>query len=324
MKASGIVGVTRRLPSPVIQHLQSNFETILNDSDEPLSRIELLEMAADVDGLLCTVTDKIDAELINHPNRRFKMIANFGAGVDHIDLAAAQAGAVSVSNTPDQLTGATADLTIALILMTVRGLGEAERKLRAGEWRGWAPDDIYGHDLSGKALGIIGLGRIGMAVAKRAAIGLGLRVTYFSRRPPDQDRDRRLEIVPSRSLEELLHGSDIISLHLPADAANRHLLNRDRLALIPRGGYLINTSRGSLVDTLALIEQLKAGRLAGAGLDVYENEPRIHPELMTLPNIVLLPHAGSATVETRIAMGLRAAANLQAFFAGDRLLDPVV
>ena len=236
--------------------------------------------------------------------------------------AAARAARVVVTNTPDQLTEATADLTLGLMLMTLRRLGEGERRLRGGEWTGWGPTDFLGHDLHGKSLGLVGFGRIGQAVARRAALGFGMTVRFLTRtRRPASELPSF--VVQSSSMDALLAESEILSLHLPATAESRHLIDEARLRQMPRGSWLINTARGTIVDEAALVTVLRDGHLAGAGLDVFEREPEVSAGLMTLPNVVLLPHMGSATVAAREAMGLRAVANLVAFFSGQPVLDPV-
>jgi lactate dehydrogenase-like 2-hydroxyacid dehydrogenase len=253
---------------------------------------------------------------------RTRILANFGVGVNHIALEAARQAGVVVTNTPDQLTDATADLTMGLMLMTLRRLGEGERRLRAGHWTGWGPTDFLGHDLHGRRLGLIGFGRIGQAVARRASLGFGMSVQFMTR------SRWAAEDIPSfatqaESLESLLADAEVVSLHLPATAESHHLLSEERLRQMRRGAWLINTARGTVVDEAARVPVLDEGHLAGAGRDVFEQEPEVSAGLLNLPGVVLLPHMGSATVAAREAMGLRAVENLLAFFAGQPLLDPV-
>jgi len=310
------------MPDRVIAALAAHCEVVGGRDDTPASQEELAAMLGTADGVLCTVTDSLPAAIFATTPVRARILANFGIGVNHIDLAAARAARVVVTNTPDQLTEATADLTLGLMLMTLRRLGEGERRLRGGEWTGWGPTDFLGHDLHGKSLGLIGFGRIGQAVARRAALGFGMTVRFLTRtRRPASELPSF--VVQSSSMDALLAESEILSLHLPATAESRHLIDEARLRQMPRGSWLINTARGTIVDEAALVTVLRDGHLAGAGLDVFEREPEVSAGLMTLPNVVLLPHMGSATVAAREAMGLRAVANLVAFFSGQPVLDPV-
>jgi glyoxylate reductase len=270
------------------------------------------------DVLATSVRDRIDAGLIAEAGERLRLIANFGAGTDNIDLPAARARGIAVANTPDVLTEDTADLVMALILIGPRRLGEGERNLRAGLWRGWGPTDQLGASLTGKALGIVGLGRIGRAVARRAR-AFGMTVHYHNRRPA-ADCDARYW----PDLDAMLSAMDVVSLNAPYGPETHHLIDRRRLALMRGDSWLINAARGGLVDEEALIEALAAGRIAGAGLDVYPNEPEVDPRLLDLPNLVLLPHLGSATLESRTAMGEKVLANIAAFAEGRELPDRVV
>jgi glyoxylate reductase len=309
--------VTRRLPATVEAKLAAAFDVELNAADAPFGRDRLRAAMTRCDVLAPTVTDRIDAELIGGSGQRLKLIANFGAGTDNIDLDAARKRGIAVANTPDVLTEDTADLVLALILMGPRRLGEGERALRSGRWRGWAPTDQLGRSLGGKALGIIGMGRIGRAVARRAG-ALGMAIHYYNRRPVEGAEAR---FWPD--LDAMLAAMDVISLNAPYGPETHHLVDRRRLALMRRDSWLINAARGGLVDQEALIEALTAGRIAGAGLDVYPNEPEIDPRLLALPNVVLLPHLGSATLETRTAMGEKVLANIAAFAEGRPLPDQV-
>ncbi|HEX5726020.1 MAG TPA: D-glycerate dehydrogenase [Longimicrobiaceae bacterium] len=275
---------------------------------------------ADAEALLCLLTDRVDAALLERAPR-LRVVANAVVGHEHVDLAACRARGIVVTNTPDVLTDATADLTWALLLATVRRLPQAERSLRAGEFHGWGFWDYLGGDLAGATLGVFGMGRIGRAVARRAG-AFGMRVAYHSRTrlPPEEERALGAEWM---ELDALLAASDVLTLHAPLTPATRHAIGRAALGRMKPGSYLVNTARGPLVDEAALAEALRAGRLAGAGLDVYEHEPRVEPALLDLPNVVLLPHVGSATRETRTRMAVLAARNAHAVLTGRPPLTPV-
>ena len=309
--------VTRKLPDAVEARLAERFDVELNRSDIPFDRDRLSEAMSRCDVLAPSVRDRIDAGLIAAAGQGLRLIANFGAGTDNIDLAAAQARGIAVTNTPDVLTEDTADLVMALLLMTLRRLGEGEANLRAGRWTGWGPTDQLGRSLSGKALGIVGMGRIGTAVARRAR-AFGMPVHYHNRRPVDGD-----EAAYWPELDPMLAAMDVISLNAPYGPQTHHLIDARRLALMKPGAWLINAARGNLVDEEALIEALAQGAIAGAGLDVYPDEPWVAPRLLELPNVVLLPHLGSATLESRTAMGEKVLANLIAFAEGRDLPDQV-
>lgn len=321
--ARPVVVVTRRLPAAVEEALAREFEVRLNPEDRPLSASELQEALRCADALLPTVTDRLTAEVLAAEPLRARMIANFGVGFNHIDVEAAKRRGIAVSNTPDVLTDATADLAMTLLLMVARRAGEGERHVRAGAWTGWRPTHMLGRMVSGKTLGLIGMGRIARAVAQRARHGFGMRVLFTDPYPPPPEVVRALGAEPRESVEAVLEESDFVSLHCPATPETRHLINAERLARMKRTAYLINTARGDVVDEQALVEALRAGRLAGAGLDVYEREPQIAPALLGMENVVLLPHLGSATEETRVAMGMRALENLRLYFAGAPLRDRV-
>lgn len=313
--------VTRRLPAAVEAALAERFEVQCDPDDRPLSAEALRRAVASADALLPTVTDRLDAEVFAEATGRCRVIANFGVGVNHIDLAAAARAGCIVTNTPDVLTDDTADLALLLMLAVLRGAGAGERRLRAGAWDGWGPTRDLGRRLSGKTLGIVGFGRIGQAVARRAMHGFGMRVLAWSRRRPTAETLDGVTWV--EDLDALLPAIDVLSLHTPGSATTRHLLDARRLALLPAHAVLVNTARGDVVDEGALVEALAAGRLAGAGLDVYEREPVVHPGLLTREDVVLLPHLGSATVESRVAMGMRALENLVAVFDGRAPRDRV-
>lgn len=314
--------MTRRLPKPVEDELVRLFDARLNADDRALTTDELREAVATADALLPTVTDKISAEVLGADPRRTRIVANFGVGYNNIDVEAARAAGIAVTNTPGALTDCTADLAMTLLLSAARRAGEGERHLREGSWTGWRPTHMLGTKVTGKTLGIIGLGRIGRAVARRAHHGFGMKILYYNRTPvpAGQIEDLDAELC---ALERLLARSDFVSLHCPSTPDTRHLLNAGTLALMKPGAFLINSARGDVVDEAALVEALRSGTIAGAGLDVYEGEPAVLPELAQMENIVLLPHLGSATTETRVAMGMRAVANLEAFFKGDPPPDRV-
>jgi lactate dehydrogenase-like 2-hydroxyacid dehydrogenase len=269
------------------------------------------------------VTERYTAEVFAARPRRAGIVASYGVGVNHIDLAAAKHHGVVITNTPDVLTDCTADLAMTLLMMTARRTGEAERYLRAGHWTGWKPGDFLGARVTGKTLGIIGMGRIGRGVARRAHHGFGMQVLYTSPTalPPDVERD--LGLATRRDLDDLLRESDFVSIHCPSTPATRHLINAERLALMRPTAFLINTARGDVVDESALVDALQRGAIAGAGLDVFEREPEITSGLLHRENVVLLPHTGSSTMDTRLAMGRRALRNLQAFFLGHEPPDRV-
>jgi lactate dehydrogenase-like 2-hydroxyacid dehydrogenase len=318
------VVVTRRLPEPVEQELSRTFDVRLNKDDRPLGPDGLKEALRTADALLCTVTDRVTDDVLSAEPRRAKILANFGVGFNHIDIEAAKKRGIAVSNTPDVLTEATADIAITLLLMISRRTGEGERHVRSGAWTGWRPTHMLGSQVSGKVLGLVGMGRIARAVSKRAHHGFGMRVIFHDPYPPSPAEAAALGAEPRGSLEQVLGEADFVSLHCPAMPETRHLMNRERLGQMRRSAYLINTARGDVVDEAALVQALANGTIAGAGLDVFEKEPRVSPELLAMENVVLLPHLGSATQETRIAMGMRALENLRLFFSGAALRDRVV
>lgn len=284
--------VTGKLPDEIISMIRKEHEVVVNERMRPMPREEIIDQVADVEGLLCMVTDRIDDELMDKaPNLR--MIANYGVGYDNIDIAAATARGIWVSNTPGVLTDATADVAFALIMAIARRVVEGDRMTRAGAFKFWAPLHFLGSDVSGKTLGIIGLGHIGKALAKRAR-GFDMPILYHNRRRIDPDTERELGAAYA-DLKTLLAESDFVSLHVTLNEQTRHLIGSRELRLMKPTAYLINASRGPVVDEQALVDELKAGTIAGAGLDVYENEPAVTPGLIELNNVVLLPHVGSAT-----------------------------
>ena len=315
------VVVSRRWPASVEKLLTERFDARFNAADAPLSSRDWLAAVRDADAICPTVTDRIGGDIIAAAGPRLRLIANFGVGFEHIDLAAARAHGLVVTNTTDVLTDATADLAVALMLAVARRLVEGDAELRRGAWSGWRPTHMLGRQVSGKVLGLVGFGRIARAVAQRAQFGFGMRVQTYSPRLTDSGPAAPVGICAS--LEQLLASSDFVSLHCPANADTRHLINAARLRQMKPEAFLINTARGAIVDEAALVDALKDGVIAGAGLDVYEREPEVAPGLVQLPNAVLLPHLGSATEETRVAMGMRVLSNLDAFFGGGEPPDRI-
>lgn len=321
------VVVTRKLPSSVEAEIASRYEAHFNANDVAMTPAQIAEAMKYADGLLCTVGDKVTAEHFAVDRRTVRVVANFGVGVNHIDRAAAQKVGVVVTNTPDVLTDDTADIALALIIMSMRRLGEGERHLRSGAWSGWRPTHMMGQSARGKTTGIIGYGRIGRAVANRAALALGMNVVWYAPRDPaayGPDTAGPADAVRVNSLEELLRASDVVSLHCPSTPETRHLINMERLMMMKPTAVLVNTARGDVIDEHALAQALRDQVIAGAGLDVYEFEPAVDFGLKELERVVLLPHLGSNGVETRLAMGRMALANLDAFFAGTEPPNRVV
>jgi glyoxylate reductase len=310
--------VTGRLPEEVMAVLKEEHVVEAHGEDRPMERQRLLDLVGDKDGLLCMITDRVDEELLNRAPH-LKMIANLAVGYDNIDVGTATLRHIPVSNTPDVLTDATADLTFALILATARRVVEGDKRTRAGKFRYWAPSLFLGREVSGKTLGIVGLGRIGRAVAQRAK-GFEMGVLYHNRQPISASLEKELGVTYA-DFGTLLAQSDFVSVHVPLNDEARHLIDREALEKMKKTAYLINTSRGPVVDERALEEALRKCKIAGAGLDVYENEPHVIPGLMELENVVLLPHMGSATVETRTRMAQKAAENLVTGLSGKRPPD---
>lgn len=315
--------VTRRLLPETHARMTELFDAVLNPEDRLPSRDDLIAAMQDCDVLVPTVAERIDAAMIEAAGDRLGLIANFGAGIEHIDLAAARARKIVVTNTPSVFTDDTADLTMALIIAVTRHFAAGVRQVHEGKWDGWGPSRLLGHSLSGKRLAILGMGRIGQAVAHRAR-AFGMDIVYHNRhRLPDAQEN----MVAARfepDMDRLIAEADILSLHCPASATTRHVLGADRIAAMKPGAYLINTARGDLVDQEALIAALAQGHLGGAGLDVYPQEPHVDPRLLKLPNVVALPHLGSATVEGREAAGLRIIANIRFWADGHRPPDQVL
>lgn len=316
--------VTRRWPAAVEAALAARFDAVFNPTDEPFTPQRLQAALRDCDALCPTVSDRLDSSVLDAAPLRAKLLANYGVGFNHIDLAAAQARQLVVTNTPEVLTECTADLAMTLLLMVARRAGEGEREVRRGAWTGWRPTHLLGTRVTGKTLGLIGFGRIAKAMAHKAHYGFGMRILFHDPLPQPPALVRALAAQACASPEDVLRAADFVSLHCPAGAQTYHLLNAARLACMPAHAYLINTARGDVVDQDALVTALRDGRIAGAGLDVYAGEPRVPPALAALENVVLLPHLGSASRETREAMGWRVLENLTAFFAGRPPRDRVI
>lgn len=321
------VVVTRKLPEAVEADVAARYDALFNRTDVALSPEQLVQILKEADVVMTTVTDRWHPGIFDTPGIRCRLLANVGVGVNHINLEAARRAGVMVTNTPDVLTDDTCDIAIALMLMVMRRLGEGERHLRSGAWGGLRPTFMLGRTLRGKTLGIVGYGRIGRAMARTAHAAFGMPILYHAPRDPRIDDPATAGPASAErvgTLDELLQRSDVVSLHCPATAETRHLMNARTLGLMKRDAYLVNTARGDVVDERALVDALKEGTIAGAGLDVYEFEPSVTAELKDMEHVVLLPHLGSATIETRTAMGMRALANVRAFVAGEALPDRVV
>ncbi|MBM3573372.1 MAG: D-glycerate dehydrogenase [Alphaproteobacteria bacterium] len=319
-----LVFITRKLPDAIETRMMELFNCRLNHDDSPMSQAQLVKAVKTSDILVPTVTDRIDARILSQAGPQLRLIASFGTGVDHIDLATARQRSITVTNTPGVLTEDTADMTMALILAVPRRLSEGERLVRAGRWKGWSPTSMLGHRIWGKRLGIVGMGRIGQAVARRAK-GFGVSVHYHNRRRVPDDVERDLEATYWDSLDQMLSRMDIISINCPHTPATYHLISARRLKLIRPHCYIVNTSRGEVIDENALARSLAEGEIAGAGLDVFEHEPAVNPKLLELDNVVLLPHMGSATIEGRQNMGEKVIINIKTFVDGhappDRVLE---
>ena len=318
-----LVFVTRRLPDQIQARMMELFDTRLNDSDTPLSQGELIEAVQSADAFVPTVTDAINREVIAAAGDQLKLIASFGTGVDHVDLAAAKERNILVTNTPGVLTEDTADMAMALLLSAPRRLSEGDRLVRGGGWQGWAPTSMLGQRIWGKRLGIIGMGRIGQAVARRA-LGFGLTIHYHNRKRVHSEIEEELDATWWESLDQMLAHMDLITIHCPSTPATFHLLSARRLKLVRSTSYIVNTSRGHAIDEAALAALLEQGSIAGAGLDVYENEPAINAKLLKLDNVVLLPHMSSATVEGRLDMGEKVLINIQTWADGHMPPDRVI
>lgn len=317
------VVVTRRLPEAVETRLSELFDVRLREDDRPMTRTELVEAVKMADVLVPTLTDVIDAGLIAQASEKLKLIANYGAGVDHIDVATARQRGVLVSNTPGVVTDDTADMTIALILAVTRRIPEGLALMQKGDWAGWAPTALLGGRISGRRLGILGMGRIGQAVARRAA-AFGMQVHYHNRRRLRPEIEEAHEATYWDSLDQMVARMDVVSINCPSTPSTFHLMNARRLKLMKPSAVIVNTSRGEVIDENALTRMIRSGEIAGAGLDVYEHGAKANPRLRELPNVVMLPHMGSATVEGRIEMGEKVIINIKTFEDGHRPPDQVV
>ncbi len=315
--------VTRKLPDPVETRLRELFDTELNVHDEPMGREALLDAVKRAAAIVPTITDRIDAELIDAAGDQLKLIANFGAGVDHIDVAAANARGITVTNTPGVLTEDTADLTMALMMAVSRRVVEGANVAQEGGFHGWTPTWMMGRRITGKRLGIIGMGRIGQAVARRAK-AFGMQIHYHNRKPVSHLIAEELGATYWESLDQMLARMDVVSVNCPHTPATYHLLSARRLKLLQPHAIVVNTARGEIIDEGALADMLGKGLIGGAGLDVFEFEPAINPKLLKLPNAVLLPHLGSATVEARIDMGEKVIVNIKTWMDGHRPPDRVI
>jgi len=317
------VVVTRRLPDPVEARMRELFDVTLNETDEPMSPEALGRAMAEADVLVPTITDRIDQRLLAQAGPSLRLIANYGAGFDHIDVATALQRGIMVSNTPGVLAEDTADMAMALILSVPRRLPEGAVMMQRGDWEGWSPTALMGHRIAGKNLGILGLGRIGRAIARRAKT-FGLQIHYHNRRRLHPDIEAELGATWWESLDQMLARIDILSINVPHTPSTFHLMNARRLKLMKPSSYIVNTARGEVIDENALTRMLRAGELGGAGLDVYEKGHEINPRLRDLPNVLLLPHMGSSTIEGRLEMGEKVIINIKTFADGHRPPDQVV
>ncbi|WP_299354813.1 D-glycerate dehydrogenase [uncultured Shimia sp.] len=317
------VVVTRRLPDAVETRLSELFDVRLRDDDNPMSREELVEAMKSADVLVPTLTDTIDAPMITQSGGRLKLIANYGAGVDHIDVESARQRGVLVSNTPGVSADDTADMTIAMIVGAIRRVPEGIRLMDQGGWTGWSPNAMLGGRVGGRRLGILGMGRIGQAVARRAK-AFGMQIHYHNRRRLHPGIEEELEATYWESLDQMVSRMDVLTVHCPHTPGTFHLMNARRLRLLKNDAYVVNTSRGEVLDENALVRMLKAGDISGAALDVYEHGTEINPDLSALKNVVLLPHMGSATIEGRLEMGEKVIINIKTFDDGHRPPDLVV
>ena len=318
-----LVILTRKLPESVETRMRELFNAEINSTDKAFTREAMLKAVGRADVLVPTVTDRVDAEVIAAAGPKLKLIASFGTGVDHIDLKAAHKAGITVTNTPGVLTEDTADVAMALILSVPRRIAEGNALVRQGSWTGWAPTGMLGHRINGKRLGIIGMGRIGQAVARRAR-GFGMSIHYHNRKAVHPELEKDLEATYWDDLGQMLSRMDIVSVNCPLTDETHHLLSKAMLEKIPEHAYLVNTSRGEVVDEAALADLLEKKRIAGAGLDVYEKEPKITAKLLKIDNVVLLPHIGSATIEGRLSMGDKVIINIQTYADGHTPPDRVI
>ena len=315
--------LTRRLPDTVETRMRELFNATLNQTDQPFTQEQLIQAVKTADVLVPTLTDSLSASVIEQAGPQLRLIASFGTGVDHIDVKAAREKGITVTNTPGVLSEDTADVAMSLILAVPRRIVQGDIKVRSGQWDGWSPTGMLGHRINGKRLGIIGMGSIGQAIARRAK-AFGMSIHYHNRKAVHPSIEAELESTYWETIEQMLPRVDIISINCPSTPATHHLLNKERLSLLSPHSYLVNTGRGDVIDEMALIELLKENKIAGAGLDVYEHEPVVSSALIDLPNVVLLPHIGSATIEGRHAMGDKVIINIQTFLDGHTPPDRVV
>ncbi|MFI3135482.1 MAG: D-glycerate dehydrogenase [Methylococcaceae bacterium] len=318
------VFITRKWPASVEATLTALYDVTLNETDRPLTADEFKTALQEYDAVCPTVCDTFPADVINVTNKRCKILGNFGVGYNHIDINAAKQQGIIVTNTPGVLTESTADIAMTLLLMSARRGAEGDRIVRAQQWHGWCPTHMLSTDVTGATLGLIGFGRIAQAMARKAHHGFGMHILYYNPSPANADTVANLNAVRCDSVDEVISRADFVSLHCPGGAETKHLINAARLNLMKPSAHLINTARGDVVDSQALIDALRNKQIAGAGLDVYENEPDIHADFLKLDNVTLLPHLGSATLNTRTAMGEKVLANLAAFFNGKEPMDRIV
>ncbi|NVK33581.1 MAG: D-glycerate dehydrogenase [Rhodobacteraceae bacterium] len=323
LKKRPVVVVTRKLPEVVESRMCELFDTRLNETDRPFTQSDMIEALQTADVLVPTVTDRIDSTILSQAGDRIKLISNFGNGTDNIDVTAANDLGITVTNTPNVLTEDTADMTMALILAVPRRLSAGIKALENGEFTGWSPTWMLGHRIWGKRLGIIGMGRIGQAVARRAK-AFGMSIHYHNRRPAAPAIEAELEATYWESLDQMLARMDVISIHCPHTPGTFHLLSARRLKLLKKGAYVVNTARGEVINEQALVALLEEGHLAGAALDVFENEPAVNPKLMAMENVLVVPHLGSATIEGRIEMGEKVIINIRTWMDGHRPPDRVL
>lgn len=316
--------ITRKWPASIEEKLTALYDVTLNVDDRPLTRDELKQALQQYDAVCPAVCDSFPADVIDVPDKRCKILANFGVGFNHIDIAAAEKQGLIVTNTPGVLTESTADIAMTLLLMSARRGAEGDRLVRSGQWTGWCPTQMLSSDVTGATLGIIGFGRIGQVMARKAHHGFNMKILYFKPSPVEQDIIDELQATRCDTIEELLQQSDYVALHCPGGVDTYHLIDEQRLRLMKPTAHLINTSRGDVVDSKALIKALAEGWITGAGLDVYEGEPNVDEGFYGLDNVTLLPHLGSATIATRTAMGEKVLDNLAAFFNGTPLPNRVV
>jgi len=318
------VFLTRKWPAAVEDKLKARYDVTLNKDDRPLTADEFKHALQNYDAVCPTVCDAFPADVLNVENRRCKILGNFGVGYNHIDIAAAKTQGIIITNTPGVLTESTADIAMTLLLMSARRGAEGDRLVRSKQWQGWCPTQMMSSDVTGATLGLIGFGRIAQAMARKSHHGFGMKVIYFKPSPAEQNIIANLNATRCDSIDELMQTADFVSLHCPGGESTRHLINQQMLDLMKPTAHLINTARGDVVDTKALINTLKAKKIAGAGLDVYEDEPNVDEGLLDLDNVSLLPHLGSATIATRTAMGEKVLDNLDAYFSGQTLPDQVI